>query len=130
MPGYDQESARMLIKLLDGIISKDIIESAANILETYPNISYRNVEQELLFYADEIDEIGALDVWRMFTFAAYNKVNAENQLNYWRQNESKKYGAGWLDRFKIEPIREIAWKRLGFLFDFMKEFDREFSVTI
>jgi putative nucleotidyltransferase with HDIG domain len=130
MPGHDEESAKMLMELLDGILSKDTIEAAANILKHHFDEDYLSIDRELFFYADEIDEIGALDVWRMFTFAAYNKINAENQLNYWKQKESRKYGVSWLDRFKIKSIREIAEKRLKLLMEFMEEFDKEFNVLL
>lgn len=130
MPGHDEDSAKMLHKLLDGVVADNVIRAAEGILHNYLNDNYKSVEKELLSYADDLDEIGALDIWRMFTFAAYNKRTAAKQLDYWKDKESKKYSGTWIDRFKIESIKNIAGDRIRTLNDFMLEFDKEFNTIV
>ncbi len=130
MPGHDEESAKMLHKLLDGVVADSVIKTTAGILHNYLDDNYKSIEKELLSYADDLDEIGALDVWRMFTFAAYNKRTAAKQLDYWKDKESKKYSGAWINRFRIESIKKIAEDRIRTLNDFMLEFDKEFNTIV
>ena len=125
MPGHDELSGRMVKTILKGHVDEDTISKVSGLLLDYKNDDHPSIEKELVTYADDLDEIGALDVWRMFTFEAYNKGNIETKLAFWRNRESKKYSQAWINNFKIRPIRKIAERRRAILSAFMEELELE-----
>jgi putative nucleotidyltransferase with HDIG domain len=125
MPDHDEFSAPIAKELLKNIIEEETIAKVSDLLNNYKNENYLSIEKELVQYADNLDEIGALDVWRMFVFGTYNKESILSRIEVWKSFEKPRYGNEWLNKFKIKSIREIAERRINILSNFMDELEIE-----
>ena len=125
MPGHDELGGRMVKKILKGHVDKKTIDRVSELLLNYKNDKYSSIEKDLVTYADDLDEIGALDVWRMFTFEAYNKGSIATKIDFWKNYEKLRFGREYLDKFKIKAIRKIAKRRIDVLSRFMEELEIE-----
>ena len=125
MPGHDELGGRMVKTILKGRVDKKIIDSVSELLLNYKNEEYSSIEKDLVTYADNLDEIGGLDVWRMFTFEAYRKGSIDTKIDFWKRSEKLRFGKEYLDKFKIKAIRKIAKRRIEFLDKFMEELEAE-----
>ncbi len=127
MPGHESDSGNMLKKLLKDIVPVNTIDKAAKIINPNETSKEIKLEKELLYYADELDSIGMLKIWRMFTYEAYNKGTIENKIFYWNTDNSKRFNSNWIDTFKIPRIRKIAQRRAKIQQEAMEELAKENS---
>ena len=125
MEEHDEIGAKMVKTLLKKHVDKGTIDRVSEILDNYKNDNYFSWEKELVSYADELDHIGALDIWRMFVFEGYHKGSLDDKIAYWKKFESKRFDRKWINKFRLKDIRRIANRRVTVLRRFMDEIESE-----
>lgn len=133
---YDRESveeyakfhakvgAEIIGEYIGHLVSKEELTRIQEIIKNHDNYRTKDFEIKLLQDADNLDELGFLDVWRMFTFAAFNSRNLTDTLNYWFEENLPKKTKG-LKLFHFPKVKKIAEKRIEKISKFMKEIKKE-----
>jgi HD superfamily phosphodiesterase len=126
MRGHEKESAKLMRKMLARFVDSQTLDRAARLVER-PEISKSKVsfEEEFLMEVDSLDEVGVLNLWRMFSVSAFNKRTIAGTLAYYNGVEIKKRKGEWLDRFKIPEVRKVALRRFTEMDKAMEELGRE-----
>jgi putative nucleotidyltransferase with HDIG domain len=109
LESHEQQSAEMVMEFLSGQVSEEKIKKIFMTIINHSNPS--TLLEMILHDADELSEMGSMNVWKMFTYSANKKRDLENTLKYWfeidRDRHLDKRNNLFLDLSKEEADRRI-----------------------
>lgn len=81
LENHEQQSADMVEGFLTGLLSKEKIDKVRETIANHSNPS--SVPEKILHDADELSEMGSMNIWKMFTYSAHKKRDVSNTIKYW-----------------------------------------------
>jgi len=118
---HEQLSAEYVMKNVD--MEQEKLEKTAAIIGGHHRKDPEHYETMILQDADNLDELGALAVWRSLTYAGNQESDLDSEIEYWKENREKL--EKMVSRFNLRKTREIAEKRLKRVKDFMESLEKE-----
>jgi putative nucleotidyltransferase with HDIG domain len=110
LESHEQQSAQLVRDLLKDSLSEEKIISVQNTIAHHNNPS--TLSEKILHDADELSEMGLMNIWKMFTYSAYKKRDIANTIEYWfetdRTRHLEKTSNLFLDESKKEAERRIV----------------------
>ncbi len=117
------ETAKKILRELN--YDEPFIKEVAEIISEH-NKTTDKIEVKILQDADDLDEIGNLNLWRMFSYNSLKNFDIEHCINYWLSIEIKREDE-WLKRFRFEETREIAKLRINRMKQTMSDLIKEYK---
>ena len=108
LESHEQHSSRLAKNFLSDLSEKKI----RLIQDTIANHSNPTaLTEKILHDADELSEMGSMNIWKMFTYSANKKRDVVNTIKYWfetdRNRHLEKVSNLFLDESKKEAKRRI-----------------------
>ncbi|MCK5026048.1 MAG: HD domain-containing protein [Nanoarchaeota archaeon] len=117
-----KKAKEILIEL--GVKDSELIKHVADVILNHHSINQELKIIEILQNSDDLDELGYLNVWRMFSFSSQKKRSPIDNCRYWAEQypiAKKKVDSN----FSIPFFKDLALKRLEKCNDFIKKFEEE-----
>lgn len=110
LSSHEQESAQLVRDFLVNDLPEEKIILIQNTIAHHgePN----TLPEKILHDADELSEMGSMNLWKMSTYSAYKKRDVQSTISYWfetdRARHIEKAQRLFLDESKREGERRIA----------------------
>ena len=119
---HENVSARMVYDILKDDFSKDIIDTVANIIK---DDMQDNILAHILHDADDISELGYMNVIRLFTYNHDKSIEhiTQHYLHTDKQKKEKK-----LEKLHFDISRKLANERLAKTEDFLIKLHQEIGL--
>lgn len=125
---HEEIAAKKLYLIIGDIITdKTLIEKCSKIILS-TKVGGDFLESKVIKDADELGNFGYLQVWRTFTYAASDKQNLFENINYWADS-GRQSRLDMLDKLYFNSSRNIAEKRLNKIDKFFEEIKKESDGT-
>jgi HD superfamily phosphodiesterase len=86
---HEVESAEMVEKILKGRLPDQKIKMVKNTIVNHSSPS--TIIEKILHDADELAEMGAVNIWKMFTYSSRKKRSLEDTIRYWKMQDKKRH---------------------------------------
>ncbi|MEA3515238.1 MAG: HD domain-containing protein [Nanoarchaeota archaeon] len=121
-----KEGAKKAKEILIGLGVEDmvLIEHVSDVILNHHSTNHELKIVEILQNSDDLDELGYLNVWRMFNFSSQKKRPPFDTCSYWvKQYPLVKEKVD--SNFSIPFFKDLALKRLERCNDFINKFEEE-----
>jgi len=110
--------------LLDLNVSIEVVKKVKNIILKHHDINSEIVEVNILQHCDDLDELGLLNVWRMFSYSNQEKRSSNHTVEYWHSVKIEVLEK--IEKnFSIKFFKDLAIKRFHKCDNFINEFEKE-----
>ena len=100
LPRHEEESAELAVSFLSKQLNN---QELLLIKETISGHDKPTTNlQKVLYDADELSEMGAVNLWKMFTYSSYKKRNLEDTVDYWFAVDRKRH---------LEKVKKLHFKQ-------------------
>jgi len=112
-------------ELLKHKIDINKINLISEIVRNHHNYNKKHTNEiKLVQDADQIDELGLINVWQMFLFSANTERSFEKTLDYWK-DEGLKRKKECVKNMNFDFSKIFARKRYELMIDFFQELEKE-----
>lgn len=124
----DHNSQELVKKMIDKYLSdiynegdkKEVVEFIC---------SKDNIYSKLISDADNLDEVGLINVWKIFTYSGYKKVSIKDTVDYFFNNDLPRLTQKIEDYFFLQESKTIANERINSMTKFFKDFKKIASLS-
>jgi putative nucleotidyltransferase with HDIG domain len=121
---HEEIAAKKLSLIIGEVISdKELLEKCSKIILS-TKTGDELLESTVIKDADELGNFGYLQVWRTFTYAASDKQNLFENINYWYES-GRQSRLDMISHLNFGVSRTIAEKRLKKIDQFFDEIKKE-----
>jgi len=107
------EGARLLPKYIGKITDSKTMNRAQELIAMHFDYSSKDIENWIIQDADNLDELGLLNLWRMFTYSSAVKRSLNKTLEFWEREEFKSKKNKVLKMFHFKVTKQWALIRLN-----------------
>lgn len=112
LESHEQRSARLVKSFISDSLSEEKIISIQNTIANHDNPG--TLPEKILHDADELSEMGSMNIWKMSTYSVYKKRDIANAIKYW---------------FEIDRARHLEKADNLFFQESRKEADRRIAMV-
>ncbi len=122
-----REQAVLLMQTsLSDLLPADTLQCASAAVRTLSDREIETIEGQVVREADNLDEFGLLILWPAIRRGAIDGKGVQALIDKWRRQKEYRFWAARLNEsFRVQPVRELARRRLGKLERFMEELEEE-----
>ena len=106
---HELESAEMASNFIKNDFLEEIVSKIKNTIVNHSNPS--TIYEKVLHDADELSEMGVMNLWKMFTYSSYKKRNIADTVKYWNEEDKirhmDKVNSLFLNESKKEGLKRI-----------------------
>jgi putative nucleotidyltransferase with HDIG domain len=106
---HENISARIVERDLKDDFNADFIKVVQNIII---DDKQDNILTNVLNDADDLSEMGAMNLWKMFSYSAYNNRSIKDTIDYWNNTDYLRHLKKMKTRLKLKISKEIAQNRI------------------
>lgn len=85
--GHENVSKKVLTELLKDELTEEEINLVCKAIDKPESHEDRTLENKILYDADYLDELGSLNLFRMFTYSGISKRSLVDTVNYWFETD-------------------------------------------
>ena len=108
---------------LSHLLDENELDLVRDIIRQHCVDKKETIEARIVSDADCIDHVGAMDVWRMFHYSAFNKRDQAYTARWFSEN--KEWLQNHIKKLSFKVSKKEMEERIKSELRFMKEFERE-----
>ena len=108
---------------LSHLLENHDLAIVSDVIRQHHELRKETIEARIMSDADCIDHVGAMDVWRMFHYSAFQKRDPTYTVTWFNKNQ--KWLQEHLKKVSFDVSRKEMRRRIRIELKFMKEFERE-----
>lgn len=122
LESHEQKSSEMIVDLLSNTIPKEKIKKVQETIANHGKPS--TIPEKLLHDADELSEMGSMNIWKMSTYSAYKKRDVLNTIKYWFGTDRARHIEKTANLF-LDQSKEEAARRIKLVDDILNDIERQ-----
>ena len=112
---HEDVSGRIAEKELKNDFNEEFIGRVKSIII---NDKQDDILANILADADDLSEMGAINVWKMFSYSSVKNRSIEETVKYWEDTDFQRH-TDKVEKFKLEISKEIGRERIDEVSRFM-----------
>ncbi len=106
---HEDVSARIVAKELSDDFDEEFIKTVQSIIV---DDEQDNILANILGDADDLSEMGAMNLWKMFLYSAYDGRDVKGTIDYWIDEDHSNHLRKKENRLKLDISKKIAQERI------------------
>lgn len=123
---HEKESSLMVADLLKDDFSEEKIKEIQAIITNHKEP--KELLEKVLHDADELSEMGVMNLWKMFTFAVYKNRGMNISIDYWQSIDKARH-IEKMDSLCLEESKKEAQKRIEITDEIVEKLNKEIALT-
>lgn len=120
---HAEAGTRFVDQTLSHLLDENESDLVKDIIRQHCGDNKETIESRIVSDADCIDHVGAMDVWRMFHYSAFNKRDPTYTARWFEEN--KEWLHNHIKKLSFKVSKREMEERINSELRFMREFERE-----
>lgn len=121
---HEEEGALMVADLVRDDFSAERIKQIQAVITNHKEP--KELLEKVLHDADELSEMGVMNLWKMFTFAAYKNRGMNISIDYWQSTDKARHLEKMND-LCLEESKKEAQKRIDITDEIVEKLNQEIA---
>ncbi|MDR2901943.1 MAG: HD domain-containing protein [Lactobacillales bacterium] len=123
---HEEVGARMVRDILMGDFDPEFIAAVSHIIQ---DETKEDILSQVLDDADNLSEMGAMNIWKMFSYSAYSERDVLETITYWEEEDKARH-LKKKEALYLPESQKIAAQRIELTDDFMHRLKNELEGMI